>query len=202
MKTNFIAMKIRLFLSLSIFTFFLVALASCGARRPAAPKTPASATVQKKNDLQAPARIESFSENPNEPQDAVPEFLVDEFPVYPGCEGKPGTELRNCFYEKISDHINRHFDPYAVFNTDTVTARRIQLKGTFTVDKEGRVTYVRVRSPYPDLNREFERVLYALPPLQPARSGGKPVNVTFHIPVMFKVEKKTEKDSVLSPAQK
>jgi TonB family protein len=63
---------------------------------------------------------------------------------------------------------------------------RIYLR--FVVSKEGKVTQVRVlRGVHPLLEAEALRVVSALPDFVPGRMQGKPVNVEYTLPILFKL---------------
>ena len=55
------------------------------------------------------------------------------------------------------------------------------------IDETGKMSTLRVTAPHPVLEKEMERVIAALPTLTPATKGGKPVGVTFMLPLNFKV---------------
>ena len=58
----------------------------------------------------------------------------------------------------------------------------------FVVNKEGKVTQVRVmRSAHALLEAEAIRVVSALPDFVPGKMQGKPVNVEYTLPLLFKL---------------
>jgi protein TonB len=41
--------------------------------------------------------------------DPVPFAVIEDVPIYPGCENVAKSERRNCFQEQINKHINKNF---------------------------------------------------------------------------------------------
>ena len=39
----------------------------------------------------------------------VPFAVIEDVPIFPGCEGVAKSERRNCFQEKMNKHIVRNF---------------------------------------------------------------------------------------------
>lgn len=58
----------------------------------------------------------------------------------------------------------------------------------FVVDKDGRVTNARVAQPvHPSLDKEALRVINSMPRWTPGKQKGKPVRVTYTVPLMFRL---------------
>ena len=59
----------------------------------------------------------------------------------------------------------------------------------FVVDKDGRVTNARVAQPVnPSLDKEALRVINSMPRWAPGKQKGKPVRVTYTVPLMFRLK--------------
>ena len=59
----------------------------------------------------------------------------------------------------------------------------------FVVDKDGRVTNARVAQPVnPSLDKEALRVINSMPRWTPGKQEGKPVRVTYTVPLMFRLK--------------
>ena len=113
----------------------------------------------------------------------VPFAAVDQVPVFPGCED--AQDKRSCFNEKIQRHIMKNFR-YPQEAQDNGIEGRVNV--VFTIDLEGNISGIEKRGPDPILENEVERIIMRLPKMQPGRQDGKPVNVPFSIPVVFKLE--------------
>ena len=115
----------------------------------------------------------------------VPFGIIEEVPVYPGCEKVPKSELRKCFQEQIQRHIARNF-------RYPKEAQKRNIQGRvfvqFMIAKEGCVTAIRTRGPHPLLESEARRIISLLPRISPGLSDGEKVNVPFSIPIIFKLQ--------------
>ena len=59
---------------------------------------------------------------------------------------------------------------------------------SFVVNKDGSIVDVEIkRSPDPNLSKEAERVVKAMPKWKPARQGNRTVRARFNLPVMFRL---------------
>ncbi len=108
-------------------------------------------------------------------------------PIYPGCEGKKGKALKDCMSKKIQKFVGRNF------NTDIasdlgLSGERVKILTMFTIGKDGRVTNIKARSKYKDLEKEAKRVIAKLPKMKPGQQRNRPVKVTYTLPIIFKVE--------------
>lgn len=123
---------------------------------------------------------------PDEPVD-VPFNFIEEVPIFPGCEKlEANSERKKCMSSKISNFVNRNFD--------TGLGEELGLTGTnlvvvmFVVNKDGLVEKIQTRAPHPALEEEARRVIGELPEMQPGKQRGKPVPVSYTIPIRFKVQ--------------
>ncbi|MBU2949964.1 M56 family metallopeptidase [Tamlana agarivorans] len=114
----------------------------------------------------------------------VPFSLVDQVPVFPGCEDAPIEEQRDCISKTISMFVNNNFN--------TEVANSLNLKGRqrvnvmFKLNTDGQVVEVASRASHPKLEAEAIRVIEALPVFKPGMNKGKPVNVLYSLPIIFK----------------
>ena len=115
----------------------------------------------------------------------VPFDIVEEVPVYPGCEKVPKSELRKCFQEQIQRHIARNFRYPMEAQTRNIQGRVFV---QFMIAKEGCVAAIRTRGPHPLLEAEARRIISLLPRISPGLIDGEKVNVPFSIPITFKLQ--------------
>jgi len=113
--------------------------------------------------------------------------FVSKIPVFAGCENLSKTESRKCFDKKMNKLIRRHF------NTDL--ANELGLKSgknkiltQFVIDREGKVTDVKIRAPHARLKKETQRIIDKIPVFTPGENNGKKVNVRYTLPINFQVE--------------
>jgi protein TonB len=72
-------------------------------------------------------------------------------------------------------------------------ARHLNIQGKvyvrFIIEKDGYVSNVEVaRSADPELDAEAARVIRMLPRMEPAKVNGKPVRITYTIPINFRLK--------------
>jgi len=113
----------------------------------------------------------------------VPFAVIDEVPVFPGCED--AIDKRTCFNEKILRHIRKHFN-YPKEAQELGIQGRVSLM--FSISNDGNIVNIRKRGPHKLLEDEAERIIARLPKMQPGKQKGKAVNVPFSIPITFKLQ--------------
>ncbi len=109
-------------------------------------------------------------------------------PVYPGCEGLDGQELKDCMNKKIQEFVLKNFNRDLAKTLDIKEGQRVKILTMFTIGKDGKVGKIRSRSKYKVFEKEAKRVLALLPQMKPGMQKGKPVNATYTLPIIFKVE--------------
>ena len=117
----------------------------------------------------------------------LPFAVIENIPVFPGCEGLPKNKQLDCFNEKMNAHINKHFRYPERAMEDNIQGR-VQVQ--FLIDKQGNVTDVRVRGPKGGelLEKEAQRIVSKLPKFTPGKQRNKPVSVRYAQPITFKLQ--------------
>jgi len=117
----------------------------------------------------------------------VPFAVIENVPVFPGCEKKKNNaDRKKCMSEKITKHVNKKFNTDLAADLGLSGVQRIAV--AFKIDKSGNIVGVRARAPHPALAKEAERVIKSLPKMQPGRQRGKAVNVPYALPIKFQVQ--------------
>ena len=114
---------------------------------------------------------------------------VEELPIYPGCEAAVAASREEgfeCFNRMIMALVSRNV-------AYPKKARHLNIQGTvyvrFIIEKDGYVSNVEVaRSADPELDAEAARVIRMLPRMEPAKVNGKPVRITYTIPINFRLK--------------
>ena len=109
--------------------------------------------------------------------------LVEEVPVFPGCEEVLKSNRRNCFQKQMQMHIAKNFRYPKIAQTKNIQGRVFV---QFTIDIDGTVESIRTRGPHPILEKEAKRIISRLPKIKPGSKDGKLVKVPFSIPITFK----------------
>jgi protein TonB len=116
----------------------------------------------------------------------VPFAIIEEAPIFPGCEKKKSkADRRKCLQEKISRHIDRKFDKGLANDLGLEGRQKIQVQ--FTIDEKGKVVDIKSRAPHPRLTQETQEVIDDLPDMIPGKQRGKAVKVTYTLPIIFDV---------------
>jgi protein TonB len=113
----------------------------------------------------------------------VPFAVIEEVPVFPGCES--ASDKRACFNEKMQDHIRMNFQ-YPQIAYEMGIQGRVSV--LFTIQKDGSIGNIRMRGPDRNLEAEAQRIISLLPRMTPGRQRGKTVRVPFSIPITFKLQ--------------
>jgi len=108
-------------------------------------------------------------------------------PVFPGCEELTGEEAKKCFSTKIEEFIQKNFRKDLADNLE-ISSGKVKILTMFTIDKQGKVMDIRVRSKYKKMEEEAKRVLSILPQMQAGQNKGEKVSVVYTLPIIFKVE--------------
>ena len=115
----------------------------------------------------------------------VPFAVIEDVPVFPGCEKVKKEQLRACFQEQINKHIKRHFRYPEVAQEMGIQGR---VYVNFIIAKDGQITNIRMRGPDNNLEAEAKRIISLLPQMIPGKQRGRPVRVPFSIPITFRLQ--------------
>ncbi|RXG14069.1 TonB-like protein [Leeuwenhoekiella aestuarii] len=127
--------------------------------------------------------VSEFNINDQELEN-VPFAVIEEVPVFPGCESlNTNEERKKCMSEHVSQYVNRNFN--------TKLGKELGLKGIqriytrFRINENGKIVDIESRAKAPELAREAERVISQLPQLSPGKHNGKQVGVLYSLPIVF-----------------
>ncbi|WJJ96771.1 energy transducer TonB [Algibacter luteus] len=116
----------------------------------------------------------------------VPFSVIENVPIFPGCESGNNAAKRDCMSKKISQFVNKKFNTDLAGDLGLTGRQRINV--IFKIDKTGSVVGIRARAPHPGLEKEAKRVIGLLPKMKPGKQRGKPVNVPYSLPIIFQVQ--------------
>ena len=116
----------------------------------------------------------------------VPFAVIENVPVFPGCERGNNAKKRKCMSEKIAKFVQRKFNTDLAGDLGLSGRQRINV--IFKIDRSGNVTGVRARAPHPRLEKEAQRVINLLPKMKPGKQRGKAVIVPYSLPIIFQVQ--------------
>jgi protein TonB len=117
----------------------------------------------------------------------VPFAIIENVPIYPGCEKmKNNADRKKCMSEKITKFVNREFNTGLA--TDLGLEGRQKISVQFKIDSKGNVVGIQSRAKHPKLQSEAARVIKKLPTMIPGMQRGKPVGVIYALPIIFQVQ--------------
>ena len=130
--------------------------------------------------------IEEIEEE--EEMDDVPFAIIEQVPVYPGCERKSSNaEKKKCFSENVQKHVNRKYNTGLAGDLGLSPGRK-RVFVMFKIDKTGKIVDVRARGPHARLEKEAVRVVSLLPEMTPGKQRGRSVGVKYTLPITLIVE--------------
>ena len=115
----------------------------------------------------------------------VPFAVIEDVPIFPGCERVKKSERRNCFQERMNKHIRKNFR-YPEIAQEMGIQGRVYVN--FIISKDGSITNIRMRGPDKNLEAEAQRIISKLPKMTPGKQRGRPVRVAFSIPITFRLQ--------------
>lgn len=115
----------------------------------------------------------------------VPFAVIEDVPVFPGCERVAKSKRRDCFQEKINIHIRKNFR-YPEIAQEMGIQGRVYVN--FIISRDGSIIDIRMRGPDKNLEKEAERIISKLPKMIPGKQRGRPVRVPFSIPITFRLQ--------------
>lgn len=118
----------------------------------------------------------------------MPFAVVEEAPIFPGCENSGSEEaIKECMRDKISAFVASNISPEAVFRYTQPEGYNVTV--VFIIDQEGRITETRARATSPKLDAEDKatlekeaiRVVNSLPQMRPGKHNGQVVGVNYAV---------------------
>ena len=115
----------------------------------------------------------------------VPFAVIEDVPIYPGCERVAKSKRRDCFQEQINKHIRKNFR-YPEIAQEMGIQGRVYVN--FVIDKDGSITSIRMRGPDKNLEKEAQRIIAKLPRMTPGIQRGRAVRVPFSVTITFRLQ--------------
>ena len=112
---------------------------------------------------------------------------VTKIPIFKGCENLSNTESRKCLDKKMSKLVRRHFNTGLASDLGLKSGKH-KIRTQFIIDKDGRVTDVKISDVHQKLQKEAKRVIDKIPEFTPGENNGKKVKVRYTLPINFMVE--------------
>lgn len=113
--------------------------------------------------------------------------VVEEVPMFKGCEGVDKSAQFDCFQKEMTNHIKLHFT-YPKEAMENNIQGRVQVE--YLIDEIGNVEVYRVKGPEnaQPLEEEARRIIKLLPQFTPGKQSGKAIAVRHVIPITFRMQ--------------
>ena len=143
-----------------------------------------------------PVRVDDVSEirvGEIEEDLVLPYAILDKTPAFPNCKLTTEAENRTCFNKEFQKHIKKHLKYPKEAKKNKITARAIVL---FEITKEGNISNIKTKitATNKEYSADFEaealRIISKLPQFIPGKHRGKPVVVSYAIPIIFSITDK------------
>ncbi len=121
----------------------------------------------------------------------VPFTMIQNAPVFKGCEGLSKEENKVCFGKQMKRFVQRNFDA-DMANDLGLNAGRYKIRTQFLIDEKGNVVDIKIRAPHARLEKETERLLKKLPKFTPGQQQNRFVKVRDPLPIAFGAAQKFE----------
>ena len=115
----------------------------------------------------------------------VPFAVIEDVPIFPGCESVDKSQRRTCFQDQMNKHIRKNFR-YPDIAQEMGIQGRVYVN--FIISKDGSITNIRMRGPDKNLENEAARIIGRLPKMTPGKQRGRAVRVPFSIPITFRLQ--------------
>ncbi|WP_081209113.1 M56 family metallopeptidase [Salegentibacter sediminis] len=143
-----------------------------------------SITVENNGEKEPYIRGKEVAMDKDQKSSEVPFAVIDEVPVFPGCEDLESLELRkHCMSSGITDFVSSNFNVKEMRQYAEQGINRVIVQ--FKIDATGQVVNAKARASSPELEAEAIRVVNALPKMEPGKQRGKEVGVMYSLPIVF-----------------
>ncbi|WP_299334026.1 energy transducer TonB [uncultured Psychroserpens sp.] len=141
-----------------------------------------SSEIGQDDAIEYVANVEDVEVEEVEEDIVVPFRVIENVPVFPGCETGTKEQKMECFQRSIQAHVKKHFKY-------PETALELGMHGKvfvlFVIDKNGNTTKIQTRGPDKLLENEAERIIGLLPKMTPGKQRGRAVSMPYSIPISF-----------------
>ena len=109
---------------------------------------------------------------------------IEDVPMFRSCKNVFKSQRRECFQNKMTKHIRKHFYyPKYAFNRGIQGRVFVQ----FIIEKDGSISEIKTSGADKSLEKAALKIIKKLPKLIPGKAKGKPVRVPYSIPIEYKL---------------
>ena len=129
----------------------------------------------------------TLEEPKDEPIETLPFILIENAPVFKGCEGLSKEKNKICFDKKMKNFVQRNFDAQLA-NEIGLNSGKYRISTQFVIDDQGNVVDIQIRAPHSRLKKETQALIKKLPKFTPGKQRDKAVKVKYILPISFRVD--------------
>jgi protein TonB len=118
-------------------------------------------------------------------QEGIPLAVIEQVPLFEECKTIPKEKQRDCFQEMMMSHIKKHFY-YPEEAQENKIQGRVVIR--FIIEKDGSINEITSRGPNILLEDAATNVIKKMPKMIPGKQRGKPVRVSYTVPITFRLE--------------
>ena len=115
----------------------------------------------------------------------VPINIVEEVPIFPGCENGTQVEKQTCLQENLQSIIEKNFDSTIAEDLNLVGNHKIIV--AFKININGDISDIEAFAAHTKLAQEAIRTLELVPRMLPAKQRGRAVYIPYSLPIYFSV---------------
>ena len=119
--------------------------------------------------------------------DMVDYVIIENAPIFKGCEGLSKVENKKCFDKKMNQFVQRNFDSQLATDIG-LRSGKYKIYTQFVIDNKGNVVDIQIRAPHAKLTIETQELIEKLPKFTPGKQREKPVKVRYTLPISFQVD--------------
>lgn len=119
--------------------------------------------------------------------ETVDYIIIENGPVFKGCEGLSKEENKICFDKKMKEFVQRNFDAQ-IATAIGLRSGKYKIQTQFVIDNNGNVVDIQIRAPHAKLMKETQEMIEKLPKFTPGKQREKPVKVKYTLPISFQVD--------------
>lgn len=113
--------------------------------------------------------------------------IIEEPPVFPGCENMSSIDAKRCLSKSVQKHFSNTFN-VNLANELGLSAGLRRINIVYTINKQGYTENIITRAPHPKIEEEVIRVMKILPKMKPGTQRGKTIAVKYAFTFSFNVE--------------
>ncbi|MET2983772.1 energy transducer TonB [Aureibaculum conchae] len=132
-------------------------------------------------------------ENNTSKSETVGFAIIENPPIFPGCENIEKKLQKRCLQNQIVKHVSKNFNT-KLANEVGLEPGKTKLYVNFEIASDGTIKNAKARGEHKALEEEGIRVIYSLPKMTPGHHEGNAVDVKYTLPVVLMVGKKMEDD--------